>query len=83
MSIQAASFDAFLKERYSDSLWEQAAENMAAYVTAEPPRAKAKMTKPGVMALYCPHCGAPLTFDGAPRLHTCVYCKTTLLLPKL
>lgn len=69
-----ATFSAFVKERYSDGLWEKAADAMAAYATSGP---APKTTKPGVTALYCPHCGAPFTLEAASRLHTCTYCKTT------
>jgi hypothetical protein len=76
------SFDSSVKERYRDGLWEKAGENLAAYAMSNPVhRATAKTTKPGVMALYCPHCGAPITLAAPSRFHNCEYCKTTLLLP--
>lgn len=45
------------------------------------PKARSTATSAGVVALNCPSCGAPLQLEGQSTIQTCIYCKTSCLVP--
>ena len=45
------------------------------------PRAHAKATAAGVIALSCPSCGAPLDLQEMGTVHTCRYCRASCVVP--
>ncbi len=45
------------------------------------PKARASATAAGVVTLSCPSCGAPLDLRETGTVHTCGYCRTSVIVP--